>query len=113
MIYTIYTKEEKCISLILFYSCGVVGDIGKSLERQRNCAVVLWHQGLLFKTKQMLSQSLKDVEAELTILEEQNQILGEQKAKLEDPEYVKSYARSTYMLTKDGEQIYYLPEEGE
>lgn len=60
-----------------------------------------------------LSQSLKDVEAELTILEEQNQILGEQKAKLEDPEYVKSYARSTYMLTKDGEQIYYLPEEGE
>ena len=31
------------------------------------------------------------------------------KAKLEDPEYVKSYARGTYMLSKEGEQIFYLP----
>ena len=58
-----------------------------------------------------LSQSLTDVQAELTTLEEQNQVLTQQKEKLEDPEYVKSYARATYMLTKDGEQIYYLPEE--
>ncbi len=61
-----------------------------------------------------LSQSLTDVELELSVLEEQNQLLAQQKEKLEDPEYVKSYARATYMLTKDGEQIYYLPEdEGE
>lgn len=60
-----------------------------------------------------LSQNLSNVEEELLILEEQNQMLAEQKEKLEDPEYVKSYARATYMLTKDGEQIYYLPEESE
>ena len=61
-----------------------------------------------------LSQSLSDVQVELAILEEQNALLADQKTKLEDPEYVKSYARATYMLTKDGEQIYYLPqEEGE
>ena len=30
-------------------------------------------------------------------------------SKLEDPEYVKSYARGEYMLSKEGEQIFYLP----
>ena len=62
-----------------------------------------------------LSNSLSQVRMELTLLEEQNSLLTEQKVKLEDPEYVKSYARATYMLTKDGEQIYYLPQttEGE
>ncbi len=60
-----------------------------------------------------LSQNLTVVQEELLLLEEQNQMLAEQKGKLEDPEYVKSYARATYMLTKDGEQIYYLPEESE
>ena len=60
-----------------------------------------------------LSQSLKEVQAELTILEQENTLLEEQKTKLLDPEYVKSYARANYMLTKDGEQIYYLPQEDE
>lgn len=62
-----------------------------------------------------LSNSLSEVKIELALLEEQNALLSELKVKLEDPEYVKSYARATYMLTKDGEQIYYLPQttEGE
>ncbi len=60
-----------------------------------------------------LSQSLKEVQAELTILEQENTLLEEQKTKLLDPEYVKSYARANYMLTKDGEQIYYLLQEDE
>ena len=60
-----------------------------------------------------LSQSLKEVQAELTILEQENTLLEEQKTKLLVPESVKSYARANYMLTKDGEQIYYLPQEDE
>ena len=32
------------------------------------------------------------------------------KAQLKDPDYIQSYARSNYMLSKDGEQIFYLPE---
>ncbi|MBR0213930.1 MAG: septum formation initiator family protein, partial [Solobacterium sp.] len=32
------------------------------------------------------------------------------RAKLEDPDYIQSYARGNYMLSKDGEQIFYLPE---
>lgn len=60
-----------------------------------------------------LSQSLQEVQAELLILEQENTLLEEQKTKLLDPEYVKSYARANYMLTKDGEQIYYLPQDDE
>lgn len=56
-----------------------------------------------------LSRSIKEVETQLQVLEAENGTLSEQKAKLQDPEYVKSYARATYMLTKEGEQIYYLP----
>ncbi|HET6784679.1 MAG TPA: septum formation initiator family protein [Erysipelotrichaceae bacterium] len=58
-----------------------------------------------------LSESLKQVQAELVVLEQENNTLNEQKTKLLDPEYVKSYARANYMLTKEGEQIYYLPKD--
>ena len=56
-----------------------------------------------------LRDQLKLVEAELQALEAENLRLEEQKLKLLDPDYVKSYARANYMLTKEGEQIYYLP----
>lgn len=58
-----------------------------------------------------LNKSLKEVQAELVVLEQENSSLNEQKTKLLDPEYVKSYARANYMLTKEGEQIYYLPKD--
>ena len=58
-----------------------------------------------------LRQNLEAVQAELIVLEQENSMLEEQKTKLLDPEYVKSYARANYMLTKDGEQIYYLPQD--
>ena len=40
----------------------------------------------------------------------ENERLVSEKEKLMDPDYVQSYARGNYMLTKDGEQIFYLPE---
>lgn len=60
-----------------------------------------------------LSETLEEVKAELIVLEQENISLEEQKTKLLDPEYVKSYARANYMLTKEGEQIYYLPKDDE
>jgi cell division protein DivIC len=60
-----------------------------------------------------LSETLEEVKAELIVLEKENSSLEEQKTKLLDPEYVKSYARANYMLTKEGEQIYYLPKDDE
>ncbi len=49
------------------------------------------------------------VEVEVKKLEEENVSLISQKNKLEDPNYVQTYARGNYMFTKEGEQVFYLP----
>ena len=41
---------------------------------------------------------------------EAKELLVEEKTKLQDPDYVESYARSNYMFSKDGEQIFFLPD---
>lgn len=56
-----------------------------------------------------LTKELRTAQSILEQIDNESQYLKEQKTKLEDPEYVKSYARGTYMLSKDGEQIFYLP----
>ncbi|MFV0550547.1 MAG: FtsB family cell division protein [Anaerorhabdus sp.] len=56
-----------------------------------------------------LQQQLKETKVKLEEVKDENQYLIDQKNKLSDPNYVQSYARGSYMLTKDGEKIYYLP----
>lgn len=56
-----------------------------------------------------LKKELESSTALLKEIQKENIELKEQKSKLEDPEYVKSYARGEYMLSKEGEQIFYLP----
>jgi cell division protein DivIC len=56
-----------------------------------------------------LRQQISEVTEVLMLLELENESLQDQRLKLNDPDYVKSYARANYMLTKEGEQIYYLP----
>jgi len=56
-----------------------------------------------------LKKELKESEVLLAEIKKENIELSDQKDKLQDPEYVKSYARGTYLLSKDGEQIFYLP----
>ena len=58
-----------------------------------------------------LSAQLNKVEKQLKELEEENEKLTSQKEKLQDPDYVESYARSNYNLSKQGEQIFYLPQD--
>jgi cell division protein DivIC len=57
-----------------------------------------------------MTTRLNDVQEQMRILESENDYLTQQKDKLNDPEYVKNYARFGYMLSKEGEQIFYLPE---
>ena len=58
-------------------------------------------------------QRQKDlVEAELKALEEENASLVAQKTKLEDPNYVTTYARGEYMFSKGDEKVFYLPSGG-
>ena len=67
---------------------------------------------LVFKesyTTFVLTDKLDAVQKEYLIVEEENERLTAQRDKLRDPDYVETYARGTYMLTKEGESIFYLP----
>ena len=57
-----------------------------------------------------LQQELREAEELLEEVKDENKYLVDKKAKLQDPDYVENYARSNYMLSKSGEQIFYLPE---
>lgn len=60
-----------------------------------------------------LKKELADVQEKYNEVQQENERLTDQKAKLQDPDYVESYARSNYNLSKEGEQIFYLPEDTE
>ena len=56
-----------------------------------------------------LTNDLKEAKTRLQIIEDETRDLEERKEKLEDPNYIKSYARGEYSITKEGEQIFRLP----
>ncbi|MBO7677616.1 MAG: septum formation initiator family protein [Erysipelotrichaceae bacterium] len=56
-----------------------------------------------------LQQQAKLVEAELEALKDENASLISTKEKLEDPDYVQTYARGEYMFSKGDEKVFYLP----
>lgn len=62
-----------------------------------------------FVTMIELKSDLADVQEQLQQVQDENTYLTSQRDKLQDPDYVQSYARGNYMLTKEGENIYYLP----
>ncbi len=66
-----------------------------------------------FNETMTLSNQLEIVQEELSAIQEQNRKLSSQVEKLENPDYVQNYARGNYMLSKQGENIYYLPAEVE
>ena len=49
------------------------------------------------------------VESELTALEDENAALVSTKNKLEDPNYVTTYARGAYMFSRGDEKEFHLP----
>lgn len=60
-------------------------------------------------TTLMLQRQAEEAEEQLKILEEENASLIQKRDKLEDPNYVETYARGEYMFSKDNEKIFYLP----
>lgn len=80
------------------------------------CLVVLGFSGWLLygvvaeiQTTIQLQKNLEEAQDRLVEIKEENDFLVAQKEKLQDSNYVQSYARGNYMLTKEGEQIFYLP----
>lgn len=72
-------------------------------------AFMLYTVGTEAYTTIRLRQQLDVAKSQLSGLEVENEALTQQKEKLLDPDYVRSYARAAYMLSKEGEQIFYLP----
>lgn len=56
-----------------------------------------------------LRKELAEVREKLQEVQDENNFLNNEKAKLQDPDYIENYARGNYMLSKEGEQIFYLP----
>ena len=75
-----------CVSIYLLY--GVAKEVYSTVQLQKRKEVA---------------------EIELNRLKDENALLLSKKTKLEDPNYVQTYARGNYMFSKDGEQIFYLP----
>ncbi len=71
---------------------------------------LLYQVALEVKTTIELKQQLAEVKEKLQEVEDENTHLNTEKEKLQNPDYVANYARGNYMLSKDGEQIFYLPE---
>ena len=57
-----------------------------------------------------LKRQLAEVEEQLRKVQDENAYLTSEKEKLQDPDYVASSARGNYLLSKNDEQIFYLPE---
>ncbi len=59
----------------------------------------------------VLKQQADLVEAQLQELKDENASLVSTKEKLEDPDYIQTYARGEYMFSKGDEKVFYLPSE--
>lgn len=56
-----------------------------------------------------LKKEISSSEEMISTLESQKSELAKEKTNLEDPEYVKRFARGKYMVSKPGEQVFKLP----
>ena len=72
--------------------------------------IMLYNVGQEVWTMIKLRRQLAEAQEHYREVLEENEYLTSEREKLKDPDYVQSYARNNYMLSKDGEQIYYLPE---
>ena len=61
------------------------------------------------KLPRHMKKQAEEVAEQLAILEAENATLIQRRDKLEDPNYVETYARGEYMFSKDDEKIFYLP----
>ena len=52
---------------------------------------------------------INEAKKELAELKEEEKFLIQQKEQLMDDNYVKTWARGEYLITKEGEEIYRLP----
>ena len=70
---------------------------------------MIWMAASDFITTMNLRKEITESESAISSLETQKEQLTDEKNKLNDPEYVKRFARGKYMVSKPGEQVFKLP----
>lgn len=75
--------------------------------------VVFTNVGKELITMVSLQKEQKEVQEELQRLEDENATLVSTKEKLEDPNYITTYARGEYMFSKGDEKLFRLPSSNE
>ncbi len=70
--------------------------------------VVLSKVGKNVYTAAKLKKQAQAIEQEMIALEDENATLISTRNKLEDPNYVTTYARGEYMFSKGDEKVFYL-----
>jgi len=83
----------KVISILLIV--GAIGVLYKVLNQMMDMVA--------------LQKKAETVEQELEALKQENASLISTKEKLEDPDYIQTYARGEYMFSIGDEKIFYLP----
>ena len=69
----------------------------------------IWRISQEVGTTFTLLTDISEAKKELAELKEEEQFLIQQKEQLMDDNYVKTWARGEYLITKEGEEIYRLP----
>ena len=59
------------------------------------------------------SQELDEARANLALIQQENRYLTEQREKLENPDFIRSYVRGEFFYTREGEQVFRLPQRNE
>ena len=75
--------------------------------------VFMWNVINEFMTTRELQQNLAQAQALATEIESEKGALEEEKEKLQNPEYVKRYARGKLLVSQDGEQVFSLEPEAD
>ena len=87
------SKVSKIVSIILIvFAIVILGDVLKRIYNM----FTLQKQATL-------------VEEQLQAIKDENASLVSTKEKLEDPDYIQTYARGEYMFSKGDEKVFYLP----
>ncbi len=60
------------------------------------------------QTTMALKAQVEEARAQLETVQKENDYLVVQKEKLNDEDYIQSYARGKYSVSKEGEQVFYL-----
>lgn len=89
-------KTTPIASLILVSLFAAFGVFAVIVAQEVSQTLILW-------------QNIKNTQLELDQVQTENDYLTSQRDKLQDPNYVENYARGNYLLSKEGETIFYLP----